>query len=200
MTAKNVTIRPERGTRDYAISIEKELERVLDDYVTGRFLPAPTELLRIGVRAVQSSYAWGILHELLLSEDTEPQAPVARVEDFAGRWHITELADLDEDYAAESDEPPFIELNVSHPGRVYGEYHWGLSDGNLEGEVREFGGESVLLMSYEGTDEMDPAQGVGWFQLKDREHLSGEFLGIYGRLIAEREPGRLKAHRSRAGR
>ncbi len=88
-----------------------------------------------------------------------------------------------------SAEPPFIELNVSHPGRVSGEYHLRLSDGNLEGEVREFGGESVLLVSYEGTDEKDPAQGAGWFQLKDLEHLSGEFLGIYGQFMAEREQG-----------
>ncbi len=143
----------------------------------------------MNVRSVQASYAWGIWHALLLSEDTETQSSAARAEDFAGRWRITKLADLDEDYAAESAEPPFHELNVSHRGRVYGEYHLGLSDGNLEDEVREFEGESVLLVSYKGTDEMDLSQGAGWFQLKDREHLSGEFLGIYGRFMAERAQG-----------
>ncbi len=81
---------------------------------------------------------------------------------------------------------------MSHPQRIYGRYHLGLSDGNLEGQVREFGGESVLLWSYEGTDEMDPAQGAGWFQLKDREHLIGEFLSVYGRFMAEREQRQFK--------
>lgn len=200
VTAKNVTIRPERGVREYPISIEKELEQVLDNYAAGRFLPAPAELLRIGVRAVQTSYAWGILQALLLNEEAATQSLAARVEDFAGRWRITELADLDESYDGESDEPPFIELNVSHPGHVYGKYHWGLSDGTLEGEVRAFGGASVLLLSYEGADEMDPAQGAGWLQLKDREHLTGEFLSTYGRLMAERPLRRVKALRSRSRR
>jgi hypothetical protein len=65
VTSKNVTIRPERGTRNYAISIQEELERVLDGYAVGGFFPSPTELLRSGVRAVPSSYAWAILHALL---------------------------------------------------------------------------------------------------------------------------------------
>ncbi len=45
VTGKSVTIRPERGTRAYAISTQSELERVLDDYAAGRFFPTPAELL-----------------------------------------------------------------------------------------------------------------------------------------------------------
>jgi hypothetical protein len=196
VTSKNVTIRPERGTRNYAISIQDELERVLDGYAVGGFFPSPTELLRSGVRAVPSSYAWGILHTML-NEGPEAKSITARAEDFAGRWRLTELSELDEDYFAESDEPPFIQIRAPKQGRIYGQYHFGLSNGNLDGEVREFGGEPLLLFSFEGSDEMDQVNGAGWAQLEDREHLIGELLGEYGRFTAERERVRQRPSSSR---
>ena len=199
VTSKNVTIRPERGTRNYAISIQDELERVLDGYAVGGFFPSPTELLRSGVRAVPSSYAWGILHTML-NEGPEAKSITARAEDFAGRWRITELSELDEGYFAESHEAPFIQLRLSKQGRIHGEYHFGLSDGDLDGEMREFGGEQILLFSYEGSDEMDQVNGAGWAQLQHRKHLIGEFLGDYGRFTAERERVRPKRPGSRLER
>ncbi len=186
VTARNITIRPERGTRNYAISIQNELERVLDDYVAGRFFPSPTQLLGIGVRKVQTSYAWGILHELLQQGVAERGPVRVRKQDFPGRWQIVELSELGKDYFAESDEPPFIQMHTTKHERLYGEYHFGLSNGNLYGEVREFGGERVLLFSYEGSDEMDPVCGAGWLQLKEKNRLEGEFLEDYGRCLALR--------------
>jgi hypothetical protein len=199
VTAKNVTIRPEQGTRNYAISIQNELERVLDDYATGRFLPSPAELLRNGVRAVPSSYAWGILHALL-TERPEVRSIAARAQDFAGPWRIIELSELDEDYFGESDEPPFVRIQRAKHGQLLGEYHFGLSDGKLDGEVRAFGEESVFLFGFEGTDEMDQVNGAGWAQLHDRDELVGEFIGTYGRFTAKRERDRSGSSSSRPTR
>ncbi len=82
---------------------------------------------------------------------------------------------------------PVISLHLSTHGGVYGEYHFGLSDGNLDGQVREFGREPVLLFRYEGSDEMDEVHGSGWAQLRERDRLEGEFLIGYCRFVATRE-------------
>lgn len=189
VTSKHVTIHPERGTHNYAVSIEDEWERVLNEYVVGRFLPSPADLIASGVRTVPSTYVWGILHALL-SEGQAAKSNAARGEDFAGRWRIIGFSELDEDYIGESDEPPFLQLRLSQQGRVYGQYHFGLSGGSLDGEMREFGRERLVLFSYQGSDERDEVNGAGWAQLTDREHLSGEFLDAYGRFTAERERAR----------
>ncbi len=82
---------------------------------------------------------------------------------------------------------PVISLHLSTHGGVYGEYHFGLSDGNLDGQVREFGREPVLLFRYEGSDEMEEVHGAGWAQLRERDRLEGEFLIDYGRFVGTRE-------------
>jgi hypothetical protein len=58
----------------------------------------------------------------------------------------------------------------------------------LDGQLREFGGEAILLFGYEGSDEMDSANGAGWAQSqKSQDRLVGEFLGTYGKFIAIRK-------------
>ncbi len=54
----------------------------------------------------------------------------------------------------------------------------------------------MLLFAYDGNDEMDEVKGAGWLQLKDREHLIGEFVSTYGRLTAERDQAEFKKRRS----
>lgn len=143
--AKNLLIRPEGGRRNYDLSIHDELERGIEAYVVGRFFPSPSELLGIGVRAVRTSYVWGVLHQLLIQDEPPKRISVFHTRDFVGQWRITNLSDLDQNYFDESDELPFILLHASVQGRVYGDYHFGLSDGHLDGQLREFGGEAVLL-------------------------------------------------------
>lgn len=186
VTAKNLLVQPEGGRRNYDLSIHNELERGIEAYTAGRFFPSPTELLGIGVRAVRMSYVWGVLHQLLIQDELPLKTSVSRIRDFVGYWQITELSELDQSYFDESDELPFILLHASAHERVYGDYHFGLSNGHLDGELREFGGEAVLLFGYEGSDEMDPANGAGWAQYKDQDRLIGEFLGTYGRFTAVR--------------
>jgi hypothetical protein len=189
VTTKSVIIRPEGGVRNYDLSIQNELERGLAAYQAGRFFPSPTEWLRVGVRAVRSSYVWGILYALLIQE-ARPNPPFATLaKNLVGRWRITQLSELDDDYFEDSDEPPFISIHSNQQGGIYGEYHFGLSDGEFSGEIREFGGDTVLLFGYDGSDEMDEVHGAGWAQLKERDRLEGEFLSGYGRFVATREDG-----------
>ena len=127
------------------MNLNIELERGIEAYVVGRFFPSPSELLGIGVRAVRTSYVWGVLHQLLIQDEPPKRISVFHTRDFVGQWQITNLSDLDQNYFDESDELPFILLHASVQGRVYGDYHFGLSDGHLDGQLREFGGEAVLL-------------------------------------------------------
>src|SRR6266508_4602917 len=66
VTANSVTIRPERASRTYSISIPKDLERVLAEFADGSFFPTPRNLIKIGVRSERSSYVWGILRAVLV--------------------------------------------------------------------------------------------------------------------------------------
>lgn len=186
VTSKNVIIRPVGGVRNYDLSIRNELERGLSAYKTGRLFPSPTDWLRIGVRAERSSYVWGILHALLVQEPSSAPPIVTSARNLVGRWRITQLSELDKDYFEESDEPPFVSIHANNQGGVDGEYHFGLSDGDFHGELREFGREAVLLLSYEGSDEMDEVHGAGWAQLRERDLLEGEFLVDYGQFVATR--------------
>ena len=189
VTAKNVIVRPDGGVRNYDLSIQNELERGAAAYEAGRLFPSPTDWLKIGVRSERSSYVWGILHALLVQAATSSLPITTSVRNLAGRWRITQLSELDEDYFEDSDEPPFISIHENKWGGVHGEYHFGLSNGDLHGEIREFGGETVLLFGYEGSDEMDEVHGAGWAQLRERDRLEGEFLIDYGRFVATREHG-----------
>jgi len=68
VTAKNLLVQPEGGRRNYDLSIHNELERGIEAYAAGRLFPSPTELLGIGVRAVRTSYVWGVLYQLLIQD------------------------------------------------------------------------------------------------------------------------------------
>ena len=189
VTAKNLLIQPEGSRRNYDLSIHNELERGIEAYSAGRFFPAPSDLLTIGVRAVRTSYVWGVLRQVLIQDDLPIKVDATQAKNFIGDWQITELSDLDQSYIDESDELPYISIRTSAHEQVYGDYHFGLSDGHLGGQVREFNGLAVLLFGYDGSDEMDPANGAGWAQLQSQDRLVGEFLGVYGRFIATRENG-----------
>ncbi len=73
VTAKNLLVRPEGGRRNYDLSIHDELERGIEAYAAGHFFPSPSELLGIGVRAVRTSFVWGVLHQLLILDELPPK-------------------------------------------------------------------------------------------------------------------------------
>jgi hypothetical protein len=197
VSATHVAVRPQRGTRDYALSISQELEPAAAVCAAGN-LPSPSELRHLGVRAVYTSYAWGILKAIVQDRIGVRTVKRAKLKDFAGTWLITAMDDMAEDYWADEPEAPFIRLEVPRGSSgLAGEYVIGLSSGGIDGDLREFGGEPVVIFGYDGVDEMDPSSGGGWLQLLDasRDTLEGEFMGPLGRFRAERKASSKKTVR-----
>jgi len=187
VSATHIAVRPKGSRRDYALSIPRELEPAVGVYAAGN-LPAPAELRRLGVRPVLTSYAWGILKAVVQDRIGVRTVLRAKVKDFVGTWVVSGVEDMgDEDWRSES-EVAFIRLEAPRgSGGLSGEYEIGLSSGRIDGDLREFGSELVVVFGYEGLDEMDPASGGGWLQLLDNATLEGEFIGALGRFTAKRQ-------------
>ena len=165
VTARAVTVRPEKGSRDYPLSIPNELERAVAAYKKGHFFPSPADLQGAGFSAILSSYAWAVLRAMLIAEPQENSGRIAFQEkDLVGYWRITTL-EIGDFYVAQGDKPPFVSFNKVSYGSLPGEYYFGLSSGRLAGHLREFGGEQVLLFNFAGSEEMDQVTGAGWAQL-----------------------------------
>ena len=117
----------------------------------------------------------------------------AKFKDFAGVWVITGMAEMGDEYWRDEPEEPIIRLQVSRYGQgLHGEYVIGLSSGSIDGDLREFGGETVVVFGYDGVDEMDPTSGGGWLQLLENGTLEGEFMGALGRFAARRQGAQRK--------
>jgi hypothetical protein len=81
---------------------------------------------------------------------------------FEGLWHIVSMETWDEDYFNEEVQA-FIELGANGKGHFQFGYVRGYMDWRLT--TRE--GEPAVEWSWEGNDEMDPAQGRGWAKMQD---------------------------------
>ncbi|MEK7276839.1 MAG: hypothetical protein AAB427_05785 [Chloroflexota bacterium] len=111
---------------------------------------------------------------------------------FAGEWRIVELSDTMEDYDEPGNAKPFIRLKASYEDRVNGEYDIGLCTGAIDGAVRSFGGETIVVFGFDGSDEMDPASGGGWMRLLEDGKLEGEFVNHLGKFVGKRITPRRK--------
>jgi hypothetical protein len=187
VTATHVTIRPQRGSRNYALSIPGELERGVAVYAGAPVFPTPAAMRLIGVRPILTSYAWGVLKAVLVDGIGLQTIRKVALKDFAGLWHFTEMPDLDEAYLKAGLGPPSMQLHAPASKRLWGQYQIGLSAGSLQGNLREFGGEPVVIFGYAGMDEMEPVSGGGWLRLLDADTLEGEFMESVGRFNARRE-------------
>jgi hypothetical protein len=117
---------------------------------------------------------------------------------MTGHWAIVQMDEFDDDYFDLGEEKPYLTITNSGTEDVRGEYAIGLSNGSLEGALRQFGGETLFIFGYAGMDEMDPAEGAGWIRLTGPDTLEGEFLGVLGRFTARRKtPKRASAVRGR---
>ena len=97
---------------------------------------------------------------------TKKKAKRMRLQDLSGKWKITEMPDLTDDYLAESKDP---HMRLTFSGKnVSGHFEYGLSNGELDGEVIESEGRPLeIRFSFEGSDEMDEANGYGVAVLSD---------------------------------
>jgi hypothetical protein len=83
---------------------------------------------------------------------------------FTGRWRIVSMETWDEDYFNEEVQA-FIELKEDGTGH----FQFGYVQGYMDWRSAARDGEPAVEWSWEGNDEMDPAQGRGWAVLKGDE-------------------------------
>src|SRR5438045_1685812 len=83
---------------------------------------------------------------------------------FTSLWHIISMETWDEDYFNEEVQA-FIEFEDNGTGH----FQFGYVQGYMDRRLTTRDGEPAVEWSWEGNDEMDPAQGRGWAKLKDDE-------------------------------
>ena len=88
----------------------------------------------------------------------KPESP------FTGRWRIVSMSAWDEDFIDEEEEGYF-----EFDGKGGGEFHFGYVHGHMDCKPATRDGEPALEWTWDGNDEMDPAQGRGWAVVKGDE-------------------------------
>jgi hypothetical protein len=84
-----------------------------------------------------------------------------RASPFTGRWRIVSTDEWDGDYT-EEEGPAFIEFGADQMG----EFRFGLTSGNIDYRITDWGGQPAVEWTWEGRDEMDPCTGRGWAVLE----------------------------------
>jgi hypothetical protein len=83
---------------------------------------------------------------------------------FTGHWRIVSMSAWEDDYL-DAEEPAYIEFDE----RGGGEFHFGYVHGQMDCRLGTRDGEVAVEWSWEGNDEMDPAQGRGWAVVRGDE-------------------------------
>jgi hypothetical protein len=83
---------------------------------------------------------------------------------FTGRWRIVSMSAWDEDYIDEEEEGYF-----EFDDKGNGEFPFGYVHGRMNGRLATRNGEPAVEWTWDGNDEMDPAQGRGWAVVKGDE-------------------------------
>ena len=103
---------------------------------------------------------------------------------FTGRWPLVSMSAWENDYLDEETEA-FIEFDEKGSG----EFHFGYVHGFMDSRLTIRDGEPAVEWTWDGNDEMDPAQGRGWAVLDD-DRLKGMIFfhqGDESEFEAERE-------------
>jgi hypothetical protein len=82
---------------------------------------------------------------------------------FVGRWRIVSMSAWDQDYIDEKEEG-FFEFDENG-----GEFHFGYVQGHMDCKPTTRNDEPAVKWTWDGNDEMDPAQGRGWAVVKGDE-------------------------------
>ena len=83
---------------------------------------------------------------------------------FMGRWRIVSMSAWEQDYIDEEEEG-FFEFDEKGSG----EFHFGYVHGHMDCKPTTREGEPAVEWTWDGNDEMDPAQGRGWAVVKGEE-------------------------------
>jgi hypothetical protein len=76
---------------------------------------------------------------------------------FEGRWRIVSMSAWDEGYINEEEEG-YFEFDDGGGGQ----FHFGHVNGDMDCRLTTRDGEPAVEWTWDGNDEMDPAQGRGW--------------------------------------
>ena len=83
---------------------------------------------------------------------------------FTGRWRIVSMSAWEDDYINEEEEG-FFEFDEKGGG----EFHFGYVHGHMDCKPTTRESEPAVEWTWDGNNEMDPAQGRGWAVLKGDE-------------------------------
>jgi len=83
---------------------------------------------------------------------------------FEGRWQITSMSAWDREFIDEEEEGYF-----EFDGKGNGVFHFGYVHGHMDCRLTTRDGEPAVEWTWDGNDEMDPAQGRGWAVVKGDE-------------------------------
>ncbi len=86
---------------------------------------------------------------------------------FEGRWRITWMEQWDQDYVDEE-----VEGYFEFKPKGMGSFHFGYVQGQIDYRSTTRDGQPCIEFTWDGNDEMDPAQGRGWAVVNGDE-LSG---------------------------
>jgi len=75
----------------------------------------------------------------------------------AGRWRIVSMSAWDDEFIDEEEEGYF---EFDQQGN--GQFHFGYVHGDMDCRLTTRDGEPAVEWTWNGNDEMDPAQGRGW--------------------------------------
>jgi len=83
---------------------------------------------------------------------------------LSGRWRIVSMSAWEQDFIDEEEEG-YIEFG----DKDQGEFHFGYVHGQMHCRLTTREGEPAVEWTWDGNDEMDPAQGRGWAVVKGDE-------------------------------
>jgi hypothetical protein len=97
-------------------------------------------------------------NNLMAKKQTKPKSP------FSGDWNIVSMSAWDDDYLNEEDQAV---IEFDHEGG--GSFQFGYVHGEMDCRLTTRDGEPAVEWTWDGNDEMDPAQGRGWAIVKGEE-------------------------------
>jgi hypothetical protein len=83
---------------------------------------------------------------------------------FTGRWRIVSMDVWDQDFVDEEEEGYF-----EFTDKGWGEFHFGYVHGQMDCHLSTRDSVPAVEWTWDGNDEMDPAQGRGWAVIKGDE-------------------------------
>ena len=101
-----------------------------------------------------------------------------------GRWLIESMDQWDRDFIDEE-----VRGYFEFDARGSGHFQFGYVQGQIDYRLGERDGKSAVEFSWDGNDEMDPAQGRGWL-VREGDELKGMFyihLGNESGIVLKRE-------------